>query len=112
MFQTVPLFIIRSFSLYTQQWCMSYSLRAGSGRNWFGSAAADRTGLVLLQQGELVWFCYSIQNWFGSAAADRTGLVLLQQTELVYFCCSIQNWFGSAAADRTGLVLLQQTEQV
>ena len=37
MFQTVPLSIIRSFSLYTQQWYMSYrfadSLRAGSGRN-------------------------------------------------------------------------------
>jgi len=28
MFRTVPLSIIRSFSLYTQQWCMSYSLRA------------------------------------------------------------------------------------
>jgi len=24
MFQTVPLSIIRSISLYTQQWCMSY----------------------------------------------------------------------------------------
>ena len=24
MFRTVPLSIIRSFSLYTQQWCMSY----------------------------------------------------------------------------------------
>jgi len=37
MFRTVPLSIIRSFSLYTQQWCMSYmfadSLRAGSGWN-------------------------------------------------------------------------------
>ena len=36
MFQTVPLSIIRSFSLYTQQ-CMFYrfvdSLRAGSGRS-------------------------------------------------------------------------------
>jgi len=31
MFRTVPLSIIRSFSLYTQQRCMSYSLRAGSG---------------------------------------------------------------------------------
>ena len=29
MFRTVPLSIIRSFSLYTQQWYMSYSLRAG-----------------------------------------------------------------------------------
>ena len=37
MFQTVPLFIVRSFSLYTQQWYMSYrfadSLQAKSGRN-------------------------------------------------------------------------------
>ena len=32
MFRTVPLSIIRSFSLYTQQWYMSYSLRARSGR--------------------------------------------------------------------------------
>ena len=37
MYRTVSLSIIRSFSLYTQQWYMSYrfadSLRAGSGRN-------------------------------------------------------------------------------
>jgi len=37
MFRTVPLSIIRSFSLYTQQWYMSYrfidSCRAGSGWN-------------------------------------------------------------------------------
>jgi len=35
MFWTVPLPIIRSFPLYTQQWCMSYrfaeSLQAGLG---------------------------------------------------------------------------------
>jgi len=35
LFRTVPLSVIRSFSLYTQQWYMSYrfsdSLRAGSG---------------------------------------------------------------------------------
>jgi len=38
MFRTVPLSIMRSFSLYTQQWYMSYrfadSLWAGSARNW------------------------------------------------------------------------------
>jgi len=37
IFRTVPLSIIRSFALYTQQWYMSYrfadSLRAGSERN-------------------------------------------------------------------------------
>jgi len=35
MFRTVPLFIIRSVSLHTQQWVMTYnfgdSLRAGAG---------------------------------------------------------------------------------
>jgi len=43
VFRKVPLSIIRSFSLYTQQWYMSYrfadSLRAGSGRNWSCSQA-------------------------------------------------------------------------
>jgi hypothetical protein len=38
MFQTVPLPIIRSYSLYIQQWYMSYrfvdSFRAGAGSGW------------------------------------------------------------------------------
>jgi len=48
MFRTVPLPIIRSFSLYTQQWYMSYrftdSLRAGSGWNssWSCSQAVSK----------------------------------------------------------------------
>jgi len=45
MFRTFPLSIIRSFSLYTQQCYVSHrfadGLRAASGRNWFGSAAAE-----------------------------------------------------------------------
>ena len=45
MFRAVPLSIIRSFSLYTQQWYMSYrfadSLRVGSGRNSFRPDPAD-----------------------------------------------------------------------
>jgi len=39
MFRAALLFTIRSFSLYLQQWYISYrfadSLWAGSGRNWF-----------------------------------------------------------------------------
>ena len=64
MFQIVPLSIIRSFSLYTQQWFMSYSfadsLRAGSGWNleinlsgWFYYKKSLRSvhskGTVILQ---------------------------------------------------------------
>jgi len=33
MFWTVPVSIIRRFSLYIQHWYMSYSLRAESGRS-------------------------------------------------------------------------------
>jgi len=39
MFRTIPLSIIMSFSLYTQQWYMSYSfadsLQAVSASSWF-----------------------------------------------------------------------------
>jgi len=47
MFQTVPLSTLRSFSLYIQQWYMSYrfadSSRAGSGRNcWSCSQAVSK----------------------------------------------------------------------
>jgi len=60
MFPTVPLSIIRSFSLYTQQWCISYrfadSLRVGSGRNLFcpdpddGTEELSETYRVLFQK--------------------------------------------------------------
>ena len=50
MFRTVPLSIISSFSLYTQQWCMSYrfadSLRAGSG--WIHEQDQEGTSSVLI----------------------------------------------------------------
>ena len=58
MFRTVPLSIIRSFSLYTHQWYMSHrfadSLRAGSGRNWFGSV------LILLTSCQQTCMTYTI----------------------------------------------------
>ena len=42
MFRIVPLSIIRSFSLYTQQWYMSYSLRTGSVPSWSCSQAVSK----------------------------------------------------------------------
>jgi len=46
MFRTVPLSIIISFSLHTQQWYMSYSfadsLWTGSWRNWYCSQAVSK----------------------------------------------------------------------
>ena len=46
MFRTVPLSIIRSSSLYTQQWYMAYrfadSLRAGSVPSWSCSQAVSK----------------------------------------------------------------------
>jgi len=48
MFRTVPLSIIRSFALYKQQWYVSYSLRAGSGRNWSRPDPARKLSANLL----------------------------------------------------------------
>jgi len=51
MFQTVPPSVIRSFSLYIQQWYMSYrsadSLGAGSGRNQFHPEPARKQSAKL-----------------------------------------------------------------
>jgi len=53
MFRIVLLFLIRSFSLYTQQWYMSYrfadSLRAGSGWNWFAVRTVKK--LLMMDRG-------------------------------------------------------------
>jgi hypothetical protein len=58
MFQTVPLSIIRSFSLHTQQWYMSYrfadSLRAGSGWNSFHPDPARKLSAELYD----IYHCY------------------------------------------------------
>jgi len=54
MFWTVPLSIISSFSLYTQQWHMSYSLRAGSGRNQFHPDPARKLSANLYN----IYHCY------------------------------------------------------
>jgi hypothetical protein len=51
MFRTVPLTNIRIFSLYTQQWYMSYSLRAGSGWSSF---------LILLASCQQTYMTYTI----------------------------------------------------
>jgi len=57
MFRTVPLSIIRSFSLYTQKWYMSYSLRAGPGRNWSCSQAVSKPVWHRGGRHNLHWWC-------------------------------------------------------
>ena len=70
IFRTVPLSIIRSFSPYTQQWCMSYrfvdSFWAGSGCNWAVMCVSITT---------------SILPYFVSVAANK----LIARNTLKYF---------------------------
>jgi len=88
MFRTVPLSIISSFSLYTQQWYIyiyiyiSYSLRAGSGRNQFYPDPASKLSTNLYD----VYHCV-----LTACKQDRDGtssiLILLascQQTCMTY----------------------------
>jgi hypothetical protein len=59
MFRTVPLSIIRSFSLYTQQWYMSYKLvesfRAAAGSGWNYSST-----LILLESSLQTCMTYTL----------------------------------------------------
>jgi len=83
MFRTVPLSIGRSFSLYTQQWYMSYrfadSLRAGSGRN---SVLIVRSFSLYTQQ----WYrsyrfavCTVKNFWWWTEELSETIRVLFQK---------------------------------
>ena len=75
MFRTVPLSIIRSSSLYTQEWYMSYSLRAGSGRpSWSCSQAVSKP----------VWHiafavCTVKNSWWWTEELSETCRVLFQK---------------------------------
>jgi len=75
MFQTVPLSIIRSFSLYTQQWYVSYSLWAGSGQNV----------LILLASCQQTCVTYTIavctvkNSWWWTEELSETCRVLFQK---------------------------------
>jgi len=77
MFRTVPLSTIRSFSLYTQQWYMSYrfadSLRAGSGRNC-------SSVLILLASCNcnLCAVCTVKNSWWWTEELSETCRVLFQ----------------------------------
>ena len=74
MFRTVPLSIISSFSLYTQQWYMSYSLRAGSGRSV----------LILLASCQQTCMTYTVavctvkNSWWWTEELSETCRVLFQ----------------------------------
>ena len=80
MFQTVPLSIIRSFSLYTQQWYMSYrfadSLQVGSG--WSSI-------LILLISCQQTCMTYTIaeftlkNSWWWTEELSETCTVLFQK---------------------------------
>ena len=81
MFQTVPLSIIRSFSLYTQHWYMSYSLRAGSGGNCSSI-------LILLASCQQTYVTYTIavctvkNSWWWTEELSETCRVLVYVIQL------------------------------
>jgi len=78
MFRTVPQSIIRSFSLYPQQWYMSYSLQAGSGRNW-------SSFLILFASCQQTCMSYTIavctvkNSWWWTQELSETCGVLFQK---------------------------------
>jgi len=66
MLRTVPLSIIRSFLLYTQQWCVSYRFAVCTVKNcWWWTEELSATCRVLFQKyiweiSAFSWFYYKI----------------------------------------------------
>jgi hypothetical protein len=97
MFRTVPLSIIRSFPLYTQQWYMSYtfaeSLRAGSGR----SQAVSKP----------VWYipllCTVKNSWWWTKELSETCRVLFQKQ---IWEISASGWFYYK--NKIGILVIRQ----
>ena len=103
MFRTDLLSIIRSFSLHTQQWFMSYrfpdSSRAVSGRNWFRQFRPDPTGFVSSVLIVLVSPVPSWSYWFHQFLLDPTGFVSSVLILLVSPVPSWSYWFRQFLPD-------------
>jgi len=80
MFWTVPLSIIRSFSLYTQRWYMSYrfadSLRAGSGRLYRNT----RWNRILKQRHQSSWLNVTGNKELGKERAKSKRKFICEHT--------------------------------
>ena len=63
MFRAVLLSIIRSFSLYTQQWYMSYSLRAGSVRSVLILLASNLVIIIIIIIIIIISFMHGIYTY-------------------------------------------------
>jgi len=97
MFRTVPLSIIISFSLYTQQWYMSYSLWAGSGRNC-------SSVLILLASCQQTCMTYTIAvctvkiSWWWTEELPETCsffISVINQLDAQNFCFTIKLFHAS-----------------
>ena len=110
MFRTVPLSIIRSSSLYTQQWCMSYSfalsLRAGSGGNC-------RSVLILLASCQQTCMTYTtvvctlLDSWWWTEELSETCRFLSQNKieKLVYLFGFIIRIYHNARSRERQIIL-------
>ena len=92
MFRTVPLSIIRSISLYTQQWYMSYrfadSLRAGSGWNTLMLLASCQQTCMTYT----IAVCTTKNSWWWTEELSKTCRVSFQSIFEIWEICA-SSWF-------------------
>jgi len=93
MFLKVPLSIIRSFSLYTQQWYVSYrfadSLRAGSGRSWVPSWSCWQAVSITCMT-HTIAVCTMNKSWWWTEEPSETCRVLFPKQ---IWEISVSSWF-------------------
>jgi len=96
MFRTVPLSIIRSFSLYTQQWYMSYRLQlqfASRIRKELSSSVQSRSCSQACQQTCVTYtigVCTVKNSWWWTEEVSETCRVLFQK---LIWEISASSWF-------------------
>ena len=95
MFRTVPQSIIRSFSLYTQQWYMSYrfvdSLQAGSGRNSVLSWSCSQ----IRGKGFVTWRSL-VENAIKESGYEVRNKDETEVTKLPYVLSNWRTWYYSS----------------
>ena len=108
VFRIFPLSIIRSFSLYKQQWYMWYSLRAGLGRICFGHFLWPSSGVFSLYTQQ--WYMSyrfadslragSVSSWSCSQAVSKHVCIAV---------CTVKNsWWWTEELSETCRVLFQK----
>ena len=123
MFRTVRLSIIRSYSLYTQQTCMTYTIAVWTMKNsWWWTEELSETCRVLFQKSSSSYVCHGVRPLvdpfrshvsrslfrglprFLPPVGEYCFIILGSLSRGILFTCCIQFLLYSSSLSRTGVI--------